>query len=203
MPATDSSSNGGAPSALAARPTDPDGTLERLTVAVGKLRRGVAALKAENRELRAEIAGLEREAAGRRSGDVPIRELTRLAEIALPPGPRAPGAARVVVDHCLCGLVTQRVLHNAELLVSELVTNSLDHGDLGAGDSVLVSVYLATDRLRLEIQNPGVAGVVAANRESRESGHGGYGLDLVDLLVSRWGVIRNTNTRVWFEMGRA
>jgi anti-sigma regulatory factor (Ser/Thr protein kinase) len=201
MPATDSSSNGRPPSAPA-RPDDPDGTIERLTVDVGKLRRGAAALKAENRELRAEIAGLERESAGRGRGDVPIRELTRLAEIALPPCPRAPGAARVVVDHCLRGLVTQRVLHDAELLVSELVTNSLDHGELGAGDSVLVSIYLATDRLRLEIQNPGVAGVVAASREGRESGQGGFGLDLVDLLASRWGVIRNTNTSVWFEMAR-
>lgn len=140
--------------------------------------------------------------AGRRRGDVPFRELTRLAEIALPPGPRAPGAARVVVDHCPSGLVTQRVLHDAELLVSELVTNSLDHGELGAGDSVLVSVYLATDGLRLEIQNPRVAGV-AASREGREPGQGGFGLDLVDLLASRWGVIRNTNTSVWFEMARA
>jgi anti-sigma regulatory factor (Ser/Thr protein kinase) len=203
MPATDSSSNGGAPPALAARPGDPDGTIERLTVAVGKLRRGAAALKAENRVLRAEIAGLEREVAGRRGGDVPIREPTRLAEIALPPGPRGPGAARVVVDHCLRGLVTQRVLDDAVLLVSELVTNSLDHGELGAEDSVLVSIYLATDRLRLEIQNPGVAGVVAARREGRESGQGGFGLDLVELLASRWGVIRNTNTSVWLEMARA
>ena len=203
MPATDSSSNGGAPSARAAHAGDLEGTIEGLTVAVGKLRRGAAALKAENRELRAEIAGLERAGARRHNGDAPIRELTRLAEISLPPGPRAPGAARVVVDHCLSGLVTQRVIHNAVLLVSELVTNSLDHGELGAGDSVLVSVYLATDRLHLEIQNPGVAGVVAASRDGRESGQGGFGLDLVDLLASRWGVIRNTNTSVWFEMGRA
>jgi anti-sigma regulatory factor (Ser/Thr protein kinase) len=203
MPATDSSANGGAPSARAARPGDQDGTIERLTVAVGKLRRGAAALNAENRELRAEIAGLEREAAGRRRGDVPIRELTRLAEIVLPAGPRAPGAARVVVDHCLCGLVTQRVLQDAVLLVSEVVTNSVDHGEVGAGDSVLVIIYLATDTLCLEVQNPGVAGVVAASREGREAGKGGFGLDLVDLLASRWGVIRNTNTSVWLEMARA
>jgi anti-sigma regulatory factor (Ser/Thr protein kinase) len=177
--------------------------IESLTVAVGKLRRGAAALKAENRELRAEIAGLERERAGRHSGDAPIRELTRLAEIALPTGSRAPGAARMVVDHCLSGLVTQQVLDDAELLVSELVTNSLDHGELGDDDSVLVSVYLATDRLRLEIQNPGTAGVVAASRAGRESGRGGFGLDLVDLLAARWGVLRNRDTSVWFELARA
>ena len=202
MPATDSSANGGAPSPLAARPGDPDGTIERLTVAVGKLRRGAAALKAENRELRAEIAELEREGPGRRSGDAPIRELTRLAEIALPPGPRAPGAARCVVDHCLSALVAEGTLRDAQLLVSELVTNSLDHGELDDRDSVLVSVYLATDRLRLEIQNPGIAGVVVASRAGREVGQGGYGLDLVDVLATRWGVTRNRDTSVWFEMAR-
>lgn len=216
MPARDSSSNGGAPSSRAAgeqrsrdgaqaavRAREPDGRIESLTVAVGKLRRGAAALKVENRELRAEIAGLEREGARRRGGDAPVRELTRLAEIALPPGPRAPGAARCVVDHCLSGLVTRRVLLDAQLLVSELVTNSLDHGELGEGDSVIVSVYLATDSLRLEIQNPGTAGVVAARRAGRELGRGGYGLDLVDLLAARWGVRRNRDTSVWFEMARA
>jgi hypothetical protein len=70
----------------------------------------------------------------------------RLAEIALPTGSRAPGAARMVVRDHLSGLVTQRVLRDAELLVSELVTNSLDHGELRDGDSVLVSVYLVTDK---------------------------------------------------------
>jgi anti-sigma regulatory factor (Ser/Thr protein kinase) len=197
MPATDSSSNGGAPSS---RTGERAATIESLTVAVGQLRRGAEALKVENRELRAEIAGLERAETRRRSGDAPI---TRLAEIALPPGLRAPGAARCVVDHCLSGLVTRRVLRDAELLVTELVTNSVDHGELGDDDSVLVSIYLATDRLRLEIQNPGTAGVVVPNRAGRESGQGGYGLDLVNLLATRWGVMRNRDTSVWFEMARA
>lgn len=74
MPATDSSSNGGAPSTRAVD-GGREATIEGLTVAVGQLRRGVAALKAENRELRAEIARLEREATGRRDGDTPVREL--------------------------------------------------------------------------------------------------------------------------------
>ena len=214
MPAADSSSNGGAPSSRVAgvrgsrdgggfaRAGEPEGTIESLSVAVGRLRRGAAALKAENRELRAEIAGLEREGAGRRSGDAPIRELTRLAEIALPASSRAPGAARMVLDHCLSGLVSQRVLYDAQLLVSELVTNSLHHGELGDGDSVLASVYLATDRLRLEIRNPGTAGVVAVRRAGRESDRGGFGLDLVDVLAARWSVTRNRDTSVWFEMAR-
>ena len=197
MATTDSSSHGEVPSTAWA------GTIEGLTMAVGKLRRGAAALKAENRELRAEIAALERKASGRRGGDAPMNELAALAEIALPAGPRAPGAARMIVDHCLSGLVTQRILRNAELRVSELVTNSLDHGELGAGDSVLIRIYLATDTLRLEIENPGTAGVVALGPPIRGSRPGGFGLDLVNLLAANWGVSRDRDTSVWFEMARA
>jgi anti-sigma regulatory factor (Ser/Thr protein kinase) len=212
MPARHSGSNGGAPSVgvpqsrdvgQAVREGGRAATIENLTAAAGQLRRGAAALKAENRELRAHIAGLEREAHGRRSGDAPLRQLTRLAEIALPRGSRAPGAARIVVDHCLSGLVTQRILDDVELLVSELVTNSLDHGELGDSDRVLVRVYLATDTLRLEIENPGTAGVVAARVPDQRSRPGGFGLYLVELLAARWGVNRNRDTSVWFEMARA
>jgi anti-sigma regulatory factor (Ser/Thr protein kinase) len=208
MPAPDSSSNGGAPSVGVPRSRDAgsggrEATIENLTAAAGRLRGGVAALKAENRELRAHIARLEREAPGRRSGDAPLRQPTRLAEIALPTGSRAPGAARIVVDHCLSALVTQRILDDVGLLVSELVTNSVDHGELGDGDRVLVRVYLATDTLRLEIENPGTAGVVAARVPDEPSRPGGFGLYLVGLLAARWGVKRNRDTSVWFEMARA
>jgi hypothetical protein len=60
----------------------------------------------------------------------------------------------------------------------------------------------ATDSSSNEIQNPGTAGVVAASRAGRESGQGGFGLDLVDLLAARWGVMRNPDTSVWCEMAR-
>jgi anti-sigma regulatory factor (Ser/Thr protein kinase) len=216
MPAADSSSNGGAPSrrfapvsrpvaggTAAAPDSEREATIERLTVALGRLRRGAAALKAENHELRVELAGLQPAASGRRSGDAPSRGLGRLAEIALPAGAGAPGAARMVIAHCLTGLVAERILHDAELLVSELVTNSLDHGQLGDGDAVLVRVFLAAETLRLEIENPGTAGAVASLPAGRRSGRGGFGLELVDRVAARWGVSRGHNTNVWFEMGRA
>jgi anti-sigma regulatory factor (Ser/Thr protein kinase) len=169
---------------------------------VGRLRRGAAALKAENHQLRAELAELQPRSR-RRSGDTPVRALGELAEIALPTGSGAPGAARMVAAHCLTGLVAPRVLHDAELLVSELVTNSLDHGELGEHETVLVRIYLTAKTLRLEIEDAGTAGVVAANRSGRSTGRGGFGLELLDLLAARWGVNRDHGTIVWFEMGRA
>jgi anti-sigma regulatory factor (Ser/Thr protein kinase) len=206
MTATDSSPNGGDPLSRAT-PAAPDGkqdaVIEGLTLAVGRLRRGAAALKAENHELRAEISGLRPATPTRRSDDAPIHPFGMLAEIALPTSAGAPGAARMVVAHCLTGLVSQEILLDAQLLVSEVVTNSLRHGDLSDADTVLVRVYLAADTVRLEIVNPGTAGAVTARSPDRGSRGGGFGLDLVDRLTASWGVTRNDGTNVWFEMGRA
>jgi len=218
MSPADGSSNGGAPrrrlvrsrhsgaEVTSAEPA-PSGrqvqaTIEGLTVALGRLRRGAAALKAENHQLRAELAE-RRPPSGRRDSDRPGTQPGELAEIALPVGSRAPGAARMVTAHCLTGLVAPRVLHDAELLVSELVTNSWDHGRLDEYDAVLVRIYLTAKTLRLEIENAGTAGAVAARHSDRATGRGGFGLALVDLLATRWGVHRGHDTTVWFEMARA
>src|SRR4051794_26683761 len=187
MSATDRSPNGEAPLSGATR-FAPDGerdaVIEGLTVAVGRLRRGAAALKAENHELRAELSGLQPATPSRRSDDVPIHQFGMLAEIALPTGSGAPGAARMVVSHCLTGLVSREILLDAQLLVSEVVTNSLRHGGLSDGDSVLVRVYVAADSVRLEIVNRGTAGVVTARQPDHRSHGGGFGLDLVDRLTA-------------------
>lgn len=174
MPAADGSSNGGVPRRRLVRSRHAgseltsvessaserrlQATIEGLTVAVGRLRRGAAALKAENHQLRTELAEHRSTAPGRRSGDPPVRELGELAEIALPRGSHAPGAARMVTAHCIAGLVAPQVLHDAELLVSELVTNCLVHGQLGEHDTVLVRIYVGAKTLRFEIENAGTAG---------------------------------------------
>jgi Histidine kinase-like ATPase domain len=205
MSPADGSSNGEAPPGRLAPSRHAsdrrqEAKIEGLTVAVGRLRRGAEALKEENQQLRAELANMRPVAAGRGNGDTPVRELGGLAEVAVPAGPAAPGAARMVTAHCLAGLVAPRILYDAELLVSELVTNSVDHGELGEHDTVLVRIYLATETLRLEIENAGTAGVVAGNGSTDR---GGFGLELVDLLATRWGVKRGRNTVVWFELRRA
>jgi anti-sigma regulatory factor (Ser/Thr protein kinase) len=210
MSPPDSSANGGVPSSRLAgiRETGPSGTsgapeqrgreatIEGLPVALSKLRRGAAALKAENLQLRAEVGQLQH------TGVVPVPEFGRLAEIAVPASAKAPGAARQVVAHCLSRLVTSAILDGARLLVSELVTNSVRHAELDPIDHVLVRVYLAAESLRVEIENPGAAGVVALHRPDLEAGRG-FGLQLLELVATRWGVRRARSTTVWFEMARA
>src|SRR3954451_4981714 len=128
------------------------------------------------------------------------QQFGQLAEIGLPTGSGAPGAARMVVSHCLTGLVSREILLDAQLLVSEVVTNSLRHGELSDDDSVLVRIYVAADSVRLEIVNRGTAGAVTARTPDRQSRAGGFGLELLDRLTASWGVRRNSDTNVWFEM---
>ena len=213
MPA-DTASNGGPPSNRLARVPGPgppeagasvrrEETVEALTVAFGQLRRGAAALKAENNHLRAEIEALRSEANDRSTGGESDREVGHLAEIELPIGSLAPGAARMVIDHCLTGLVAPWILQDARLLASELVTNSVRHGDLESGTSIVLRMDLTAKTLRLEVENAGTAGAVTSTGVGRREGYGGYGLELVELLATRWGVSRDHNTSVWLEMGRA
>jgi Histidine kinase-like ATPase domain len=209
------SANGGPPSSRLARVPHPDSpvagvavrrqqeAVEALTVALGRLRRGAAALKAENNQLRAEVAAQRPNAAGRSGGAVPAAEVGQLAEVELPSGPRAPGAARMVIDHCLTGLVAPWILQDARLLASELVTNSVRHGDLESGTTIVLRMDLTAKSLRLEVENAGTAGAVTSRSVGRREGYGGYGLELVELLTTRWGVSRDHNTCVWLEMGRA
>jgi anti-sigma regulatory factor (Ser/Thr protein kinase) len=173
-----------------------DATIDGLTVALDTLRRGAIALKGENHELRAEIAELGSGTASHRRDD-----FGELAEVALPARLSAPGAARIVVAGCLLGLVGRRTLEDAKLLITELVTNSLLHGELDRRDTVLVRIYIAADALRLEVENSGTAGAVAANGPDPQAGRG-FGLEILERLVSHWGVRRDQGTTVWCEMGR-
>jgi two-component sensor histidine kinase len=125
-----------------------------------------------------------------------------LALIILPANSRAPQAARQLLADSLPELTTPAVLHDAQLLVSELVTNSVRHGGLGEDDDVVVRVAVSAGLLRLEVENPHTVGVVV-RREPNGTANGGYGLELVRLLSTRWGVSRESTTSVWFEMSRA
>jgi hypothetical protein len=218
MPPAGSSSNGGRPAGQLARVREAgsrlesadargaerrrEATIEGLTVALGRLRRGAAALKAENHQLRADVAEARRAASDGRRREGVLRDAGKLAEIAVPAGARAPRAARIVIAHCLAGLVAPRILRDAQLLATELVTNSVRHAELDDRDGVIVRVYIAADVLRLEIENPGIAGVVASQDPNTEAGQG-FGLHLLDRLAARWGTSRDHSTNVWFEMARA
>ena len=112
--------------------------------------------------------------------------------------PAAPIVARSAVAHALTGRVDGRVLADAELMVSELVTNSVQHAGLSADDFVRIGAAVTDGVLRLEVDNPGAAGTVAPRDPDAE--RYGFGLRIVDALADTWGVSRNGHTRVWVEL---
>jgi anti-sigma regulatory factor (Ser/Thr protein kinase) len=90
------------------------------------------------------------------------------------------------------------VVDEAMLLVSELVTNSVRHAELGPEDTIAVRVLTTPSALRIEVADPGPgfdpAAVPAPN------GHAGWGLSLLDRIAARWGVSRGDGAEVWFEL---
>lgn len=121
----------------------------------------------------------------------------------LPVQTEAVAAAR----HCVGSL--QRVLdvpalENVQLLVSELVTNSLRHSKMHAEGCVEIRVEAAPRRIRVEVRDSG-EGFQPAPAPARLPGADethGWGLYLVSRLAQRWGVERDgAYTDVWFELG--
>ena len=116
---------------------------------------------------------------------------------------RAPGAARAFVIECLERRVVASVREIAQLVVSELVTNSLRHGGARMGE-VIVSVELMPELVRVAVHDSGSDGVIAAQPPDLDTG-GGFGLNLVQMLSERWGVewLAAGGTQVWAQLLRS
>jgi anti-sigma regulatory factor (Ser/Thr protein kinase) len=120
-------------------------------------------------------------------------------ELTVTAGPLAPGAARAAVSEWLSGRVVDGVLEDARLLLSELVTNCVQHADLTADASIGIGALLGDGTLRLEIRDSGRDGALTTRKPNRSEA-GGYGLHLVETIATRWGVNRTAGTQVWFEL---
>ena len=115
--------------------------------------------------------------------------------VALRCDPKAAGAARRILvsegldpdlDHTVC------------LLASEAVTNSIRHSGMGPEDRIILAARMTDDFARVEVRDSGPGFDPDVRDEAR-----GYGLRMLDMLASRWGVDSDgTGTRVWFEVDR-
>ena len=101
-----------------------------------------------------------------------------------------------VSDH-----LSQRRLEDAQLLVSELVTNAIRHAGLEQDATIRLVVETDDHGMRVEVcdRGPGFELSEPAPDPSRPSG---WGLYLVRELSDRWGIDRDGETRVWFELDR-
>ena len=110
--------------------------------------------------------------------------------------PRAPAEARRAVEE-LAPEIEPDVLRDAQLLVSEVVTNSIRHS--GSDDPIGLRVWLRRPGVKVEIVDSG-RGFEAGEVGAAHDAEGGRGLMIVEALADRWGVNKDRRTRVWFEL---
>ena len=92
-------------------------------------------------------------------------------------------------------------LEIAEVLVTELVTNAVAHAGLAAGDSMVLHLAVAPERIRAEVCDGGV-GFDPTEVNRPDGAPGGFGLLMLDRAASRWGVATDDGNCVWFELDR-
>lgn len=118
--------------------------------------------------------------------------------LSLPPIPEAAAEARRTLRDVLADQVDPTTVGDAELLVSELITNAVRHAALKPGDDIKVRIRAEDDSICVEVTDPGdgFAPEVIAPNEDRT---GGFGLFLLDRMSRAWGIARPP-TRIWFEL---
>jgi serine/threonine-protein kinase RsbW len=173
---------------------------QRLVAAVSRVRDSAAGRGAEG-ALRAVGGRIGRHARGRAVARTGLRAGDTL-EVSLPLDGRGPRAARTVVEG-LRGRIAPAVVDDAQLVVSELVTNAVRHSGASDGGVVVLCVELTGTMVRLEVRDPGCEGVIAPRAPDLEHG-GGFGLHVVRALSERWGLeqVAAGGTRVWAHLRR-
>jgi anti-sigma regulatory factor (Ser/Thr protein kinase) len=90
-------------------------------------------------------------------------------------------------------------LSDAKMLLTELVTNGIRHG--ARADGWVRLIVREVDKiLRIEVTDSGEMEGVPAIRPPRLDQVGGWGLQVVDSIATRWGVTDDTGRTVWCEL---
>jgi anti-sigma regulatory factor (Ser/Thr protein kinase) len=85
---------------------------------------------------------------------------------------------------------------SVRLLVTELVTNSVRHADVGAEEYIEIELVASRDGVRVDVTDRGPGFDPSEPRRHP----GGFGLILVEEIADRWGVDCEDGSRVWFEI---
>jgi anti-sigma regulatory factor (Ser/Thr protein kinase) len=117
-------------------------------------------------------------------------------------GPYAVTAARLALSE-LDELVDESLAFDIRLLVSELVTNSVRHAQIGPDDSIDLKVTVGDERVRVEVADggPGFEPPPDLDPTAEEARDNGWGLFFVTQLADTWGVAGGEGY-VWFEIER-
>ena len=131
------------------------------------------------------------------AGEGSAGDAVQAVQLMLRPESQAPTAAR----QALMGLtvIPDDRLDAIQLLVTELVTNSVIHAGLRPDDDIELSITRSSAGLRVEVADRGPGFVPPSPPDDPFAEHG-RGLALVDMIGDRWGVQSDSLTRVWFEL---
>ncbi len=138
---------------------------------------------------------------------VTLNDTARLSdtriELKLIPESEAVLSARHSLDR-LEGLLPPAKLEDLQLVVSELVTNSVRHARLSPEDRISLLVEVRMGSVRGRVCDPGPGFEKPSEPRPRPDLSGGWGLPIVQRISDRWGVKRNGKQGglacVWFEM---
>jgi anti-sigma regulatory factor (Ser/Thr protein kinase) len=120
--------------------------------------------------------------------------------LVLPGGLEAAYEARSAV-RLLRRPIGPELLPVIELLVTELVSNSVEHGGAGPDDPLRVELAVSDEAVRVEVSDLGPGFRPTPQPMAAEDGIGGWGLLMVDRSATRWGT-RQGGRCVWFELER-
>lgn len=128
-----------------------------------------------------------------------MEEAVRKLEVDLPVTKQAAAAARRLVRQFLASWSNGRLEDDAGIVVSELVTNAVQHA---AGGQLRLDVWF--DRrgcLRIAVDDSSAK--LPVMREPAFDAEAGRGLLIVQQLSTRWGVDMHPGSgkRVWAELG--
>ena len=108
----------------------------------------------------------------------------------------APREARQAIARFLARAEVPQLIDDAQLLVSELVTNAIRH----ARGPISVHASLRGGFLHLEVGDA-AAEIAPAPRSAGPDDEGGRGMELVEKLSTRWGWRTNEHTKVvWLDL---
>ena len=92
----------------------------------------------------------------------------------------------------------EQTRYTVELVISELVTNAVVHGDAGRGDPVTVVLRRTGECVHGRVCSRGTDfGWSGEGKDLLVPG--GLGLQLVDTITRTWGIEQNGCSCVWFE----
>ena len=112
-------------------------------------------------------------------------------------GPYAVTAARLALAD-LESQLDASVAFDVRLLVSELVTNSVQHAAVAAEDSIVLEVAVGDESVRVTVRDEG-PGFEPPSSPPPDDADAGWGLFLVEQLADSWGVGEGSQG-VWFEI---